>query len=148
MVKPCRSTTAPPFGCASRASSATRTPNFFRASSSPTAWTISASASARAAPKAATPGTAAFDATANSGPRLPTTETLRVRKARPSPELFFIHSEGLPCRFGRHLTYPGLAVVAHAPREDALHLHQIVLTQPAAIIGGVNGPQLALQHII
>src|SRR5258706_7318665 len=61
MVTHCPPITAHPFACASRASSATRTRNISLGSFSPTAWIALASAPARAAPKAATPGMAAFD---------------------------------------------------------------------------------------
>jgi hypothetical protein len=48
-------------------------------------------------------------------------ENMRAMRGRPAlAELLFIHSEGLPCRLGRHLTRSGLAVVAHTLGKDAL----------------------------
>ena len=63
-------------------------------------------------------------------------------------KLLFIDSEGLPCRLGRHLTYPGLAVIADTVGKDCVQLYQIVLAQLVAIVGGADGFELALEYII
>src|SRR3981081_2390453 len=78
MERRCPRILAPPFAFGWGASSATKTPNIFRGSSSPTTWTFTA--------KATGPGTAAFDCHP-AGPPAPGPGADRAPAGGKRPEL-------------------------------------------------------------